>query len=516
VSKSYDCEVRRHAWEFGKATLPWRGEFKTAFEALQLEACGIEPPPEYDSFEPPTLSAPPSAHNIFVDAGAPTGGDGSQTKPFKTLEAAVDAATMPGPKAILLKAGTYHTAGVVLTAAHSNLTIQNLDGAEVVISGAVPVKSDVSNWRVHNKATNTWKLDTTGQELPTSEFGMRVGTRRAIRAKWPNGDPETAPAYCVIPLGSIASPGFYTNGSGVSEQYPEYFPRHHMPIDETEEWWSHPDDWPGTFWHDVEADHPPSIGGYGPFFYAAGGVCSGRTPAHGYWCSSHNPRGSLGQHNIDPPGGFVFTDVLPQAANYSNISGAIVHARGGSMPYFSYMCLVTGANGTALFFDPAVGCDQGGPTPTTPGKAWDWYIENVKEECDAPTEYYFDAEEHALYYTFNGTEHPTGNENFSLTRTKVLFNISGTMDAPVKNVKIQGLTLRDAAYTYLGTTEADRHWLPSEGDWALQRSGAVHIEGAEGVTFHQNQMTRCDGNGVFIGGYTRDVNISANDFNWSE
>ena len=86
------------------------------------------------------------------------------------------------------------------------------------------------------------------------------------------------------------------------------------------------------------------------------------------------------------------------------------------------------------------------------------------EECDSPTEYYFDAAEGALYYTFNGTEHPTGDENFSLTRTKVLFNISGTMGAPVRNVKIQGLTLRDAAYTYLGTTEADRHWLPSEGE----------------------------------------------------
>ena len=62
----------------------------------------------------------------------------------------------------------------------------------MVISGAVPVKSVASKWRIHNRATNTWKLDTSGQELPATEFGMRVGTRRAIRAKWPNGDPETA------------------------------------------------------------------------------------------------------------------------------------------------------------------------------------------------------------------------------------------------------------------------------------------------------------------------------------
>jgi hypothetical protein len=41
-------------------------------------------------------------------------------------------------------------------------------------------------------------------------------------------------------------------------------------------------------------------------------------------------------------------------------------------------------------------------------------------------------------------------------QAKVLFNISGTMAEPVRDVAIRGLTIRDAAYTYLGTTEADR------------------------------------------------------------
>ena len=131
-------------------------------------------------------------------------------------------------------------------------------------------------------------------------------------------------------------------------------------------------------------------------------------------------------------------------------------------------------------------------------------------ECAPPIFGRLQAEEHALYYTFNATEAPTGHEEFSLTRTKVLVNISGTRSAPVRNVRIQGLTLRDAAFTYLGSSEADRHWLPSEGDWALQRSGAVSIEGAEHVVLHANQLTRCDGNGVFLGGYTRGVSITGN------
>lgn len=151
-------------------------------------------------------ATPTTGAIFYVDAKAVAGGDGSKAKPFHTLEAAVIAATASGPKTILLAAGKYYTVGVTLTTAHSNLTIQNVAGAEVIISGAIPVVNTLSKWSIVNKQTNTWKLDTKGQSLP-EEFGMRMGTRRAIRAKFPNGDPETAAAFCNIPLGSIASPG---------------------------------------------------------------------------------------------------------------------------------------------------------------------------------------------------------------------------------------------------------------------------------------------------------------------
>merc|ERR1711969_374415 len=37
ISRSYDCSVREHAWTFAKATLPRRGSFRTAFDALTLK-----------------------------------------------------------------------------------------------------------------------------------------------------------------------------------------------------------------------------------------------------------------------------------------------------------------------------------------------------------------------------------------------------------------------------------------------------------------------------------------------
>lgn len=48
MTKSYDCAARKHAWEFAKATLPERGSFKSAYEALQLDVCGVPTPAEDD------------------------------------------------------------------------------------------------------------------------------------------------------------------------------------------------------------------------------------------------------------------------------------------------------------------------------------------------------------------------------------------------------------------------------------------------------------------------------------
>jgi len=84
------------------------------------------------------------------------------------------------------------------------------------------------------------------------------------------------------------------------------------------------------------------------------------------------------------------------------------------------MCLVTHVANGSLHFDPAVGCDQGAEGLSN-GRAWDWYLENVKEECDSPGEYFFDTKEEALYYTFNGTDAPTGTEELAFTQVRLLF-----------------------------------------------------------------------------------------------
>ena len=140
-----------------------------------------------------------------------------------------------------------------------------------------------------------------------------------------------------------------------------------------------------------------------------------------------------------------------------------------------------------------------------------WYIENVFEEIDSPREWFFNESTRTLYYQPNATAVnattglPTGD--FVATGAKVLINITGTQDQPVQNITITGLTFRDASYTYM-----DPHGLPSGGDWALQKQGAITLVGTESAKLDGNLFTRLDGNAIFMGGYHRGLEITDNEF----
>ena len=54
------------------------------------------------------------------------------------------------------------------------------------------------------------------------------------------------------------------------------------------------------------------------------------------------------------------------------------------------------------------------------------------EELDSEREWYYDYRQGKLYFAFNGTAPTT--EEWIATRTKVLFNVSGTASAPAKDI----------------------------------------------------------------------------------
>ena len=52
--------------------------------------------------------------------------------------------------------------------------------------------------------------------------------------------------------------------------------------------------------------------------------------------------------------------------------------------------------------------------------------------------------------------------------------MTASQGKPAKAITISGVNFRDASYMYL-----DPHGMLSGGDWALQRVGAIFIEGTE-------------------------------------
>ena len=390
---------------------------------------------------------------------------------------------------------------------------------------------------------NIWMLDLSS--LPESDaasslksiLGLRVNKGRAIRAKYPNGNPELSGPDAVDVL--TYKKGWITGATTWTKPADKWA--------ETKDDVANAADWPNVNW--PMGEEKPSMsaaagggegaaasarpvqrggsqtgeGDQGDYHIGHGGFCDDLDPPTGYWCSQNPPRGqcydskdrtSTGctQTHMSPDG-LTYTDEnLPRAKDYANPKGAVVQAW-RCVRWFTNLCLVESQDKAAstLTFDPKIGCNQGGEGCV---RFQDWWIENVFEELDSPEEWFYNETTSKLYYFFNSTSPPTGDDAFVATKTKVLFNVTGSQAAPVKDLVIRGLEIRDTALTYLGTDPADIHGMPSGGDWALQRSGAILLEGAERAVIDDNFMTRLDGNGIFLSNYNRNVTISHNEMSW--
>ena len=345
--------------------------------------------------------------------------------------------------------------------------------------------------------------------------GLRVDGERAIRAKFPDGDPERSGEWLAGATANMGG-GDYVRGWIPLSHGTEWVPPRRKPAAEALVFGAA--DWPSVEWPRAERGGSTwdGEGDWGHYHLGLGGYCDDLDPPVGYWCSMDPPRGQCWDEATNEGSGCTQTHmspdgvVFPRAATYANATGAVVQSWRGGGRWFTQQWRVAGFDkaSNTLQFDPKTGM-QGGEGMTTSGQFW---IENVLEECDAPREFYYDAVAKELYWNPNGSipvTPPTGNETFVATKTRTLVNLAGTPERPVADVTIRGLTFADAHATYL-----DPHGMPSGGDWALQRSGALTLEGVANVTIQGSLFSRLDGNAVSVNGYARDVTIEGNDFEW--
>lgn len=358
--------------------LPERGDFRTLFEALQLQDCGLTTPAEMDEFKPPSFTAPADA--IYVDAAS--GSDsavGTAAAPLKSIQAAV--AKAQGSKAtVVLKAGTYYTDTVQIGKEHSGLTVQNAPGEAVTVSGGVPLSVAASDWKPDPLMKGRMVADLKGKGIDEIT-GLRLDGQRSIRAKYPNGNMELS--------------GNWLSGAGAAMGGGDYF-KGWIPLANHTQWvppFRHPDaedviandtDWPSVDWPHYEGSQTGE-GDKGDYHIGVGGYCEDDlqdplTGPTGYWCAMAPPRGQCWDKSSNKGRGCTQTHmspdgvVWPRANDYKDPTTAVILSWRGGGRWFSQMWKMSHfvKENSTLIFDPTTG-GQGGEGMTNSGQ---WWIEN--------------------------------------------------------------------------------------------------------------------------------------------
>ena len=301
--------------------------------------------------------------------------------------------------------------------------------------------------------------------------GLRINGQRAIRARFPNADPE-------LGFGSDLRP---------TEWLKPTTPPH---ADRT-----------------IAGDTPfrNTSSSFQRFSIGIGGACNMYDPPSSYWCGPDNITRGYGQYMPRSPSGIIAgKNVLPNSP-YANTTGAVVHAFAFGNHWFSWSFEVDQYDSDSGKFVFGRGGHQG-PQGTDHGEQM--YIENIFEELDSPNEWFFNETTQTLFLWFNGSGPPTEDVEFVAVQHKVLINVTGSQKTPVEGVQFKGVNFRDTAYAYL-----DPRAVPSD-DWTLQYSAALVLQGTVNTTVDSCIFERVDGNAILILGFNRYATVQNSEFAW--
>eukprot|EP00929_Paragymnodinium_shiwhaense_P049370 TRINITY_DN24907_c0_g1_i1.p1 TRINITY_DN24907_c0_g1~~TRINITY_DN24907_c0_g1_i1.p1 ORF type:complete len:805 (-),score=179.69 TRINITY_DN24907_c0_g1_i1:258-2672(-) len=478
IPASFDCKVRKLAYAYGKKLLPRMGAFESLYYALDLNApnCTETLQPGSEGIRPEAEMLPPRfevpAKAVFVAPDGDDHADGTEGAPLKSVQLAIDRAARSSA-AVVLRGGTHFLEDTLyLLPQHSGVTITAYPGEQPELSGGKKLAVKWEQYRVSG-STNIWVADVKGQvtDIP----GLQLNGERATRARYPN-----------IPGGIEVSCGYGCMIDGKNGS------------------WTPPDSsrYPAVkYWTDASPEHHRNTSTddwFKEYMIGVDGNCSVYDPPVSYWCSEH------------PSGGGAFSFRTPSGLTYSFPNGPYEHGEDARLfvwrpaRWANWMFDIANYEASSGHFKFGKGGNQGARGENTGG---DFFIENVMEELDAPGEYFFDKRSGKLFLFYNGTGAPSADAKVVATQKQVLVNISGTQWNPVRGVKLQGVKLSAAAPTYMMP-----HGVPSAGDWALDRYGAVFMQGTENTVVDGCLLERLDGNAVMISGYNRNATIQNSDF----
>ena len=310
-------------------------------------------------------------------------------------------------------------------------------------------------------------------QYPTPFTSLFLNGRRAVRARYPNGNPETM--------------GLHTHPSGYVASAVSWLPPVKKPPAE-----------------EIHIDDPQRNGTHFPHFnIGIGGPVDVFDPPKSYWGTSDPVGGDGSTYTITT--GLVYSEKEDFASrSWKNPKTGVVHAF-HCQHWGNWQFAIDGRDEdkrtitwTYGGFQEARGCENG----------TEWYVENIFEELDAPGEWFYDAVEKKLYLFPNvSQEVPSSGLG---TMLQQLLNIRGTMDLPVYNISLTNITFMQTEPTFLESYE-----VPSAGDYTVHRNGAVFVEGVDGFTIQDCLFDSPGGNGLVLSNYIRNALIQSNEFRYS-
>ena len=496
VAAEYDCALRAFIIEMATYIQPNSSKSNwtaLSLSALQMDQCNVSNKVDELSTANKPLDTMVEIRNeacfrtVFVhDEKGDDSFDGTFDKPMKTIQGALSFTrilrTVLGSSntlCITIRGGTYYLGtnatttssqigAIALTSNDSNLVIENYQDERVVLSGGTLLKLQ---WSVHTKTTAGGTI--MKADLPPSvkldQFNeLYIDERRAIVAKYPNGDPSTQ--------------GLYAKQPGFAKDW--------------QNWWQ-PNFNPSM---EIHVRDPYRNNTAFPYYQiGVGGGASVFNPPTNFWSTAPPP---AGENYRVPCGLTVKNGTLPHMSKWSKPMTGIVHAfHSGYWGSWAFeIASINATDNTIMFgrggFQEARGRKSGA----------EYYVANIFEELDSPNEWFLDKDSRTLYFMPNETM----PDVFVASQIPCIISASGSnSENPVRNVLIRGLILTQTRNTYLND-----YMVPSGGDWSVHRGGTVYLTKTNNVTITHNLFTQLGSNGVAVIDFNEATSITLNEFVW--
>ena len=129
------------------------------------------------------------------------------------------------------------------------------------------------------------------------------------------------------------------------------------------------------------------------------------------------------------------------------------------------------------------------------------FVENIREELDAPGEWFHDVKTGTLLFL------PPPGLNLKtavieVVRLAHLIEFNGTPEQPVKFLTLRGLTFRHTARTFMENREPIQR-----SDWTVYRGGAVVFHGAADDVVQDCDFDQLGGTAVFVNNWNRRITV---------